>query len=147
MAGFWSQVFSLVGPPGPAGADGSPLQRQSLQLSTAVLNPGAGLDLTLEAGSLFHLLAVEASSPCWLRVYGSAEARAADGRSAPGGSLPPPGSEFYAELVTTTAAQRLRLAPVPLVQATAGLTHLRLVNTDALERALLLQIDVLTLET
>ena len=154
MAGFWTQVSSLLGPPGPqgntgpsgpAGASGAVLQCQTLLLSTAVLAAGEGVEMELEAPELFHLLALESSSPCWLRLYGSAAGRSADSRTTPGELLPAAGQELYAELVTSAEALLIRLAPVPLVQTSAALSYLRLVNTDAVNRALALQFTVLPL--
>ena len=152
MALIWNPLGSLAGPPGPAGpagpagADGAGPRRHSLGLSTPVLQPAERLDCSVAAGSVFQLLAIEASHPCWLRVYGSAEARSADERTAAGEPLPPAGSGFYAELVTTSSGERIVLAPVPTVQSPDGQTYLRLVHTAASAQALTLHLDVLTLE-
>lgn len=122
------------------------LTRQNLSETTPTLSPGAAHDYSLAAGRLFHLLELEASQPCWLRVYGTSDARSADSRTTPAGTLPAAGSGFYAELVITSADQRLTLAPVPLVQAPEGSAYLRVVNTGTAAAVLSLQHVVLTLE-
>lgn len=143
MALVWTPAGSLQGPAGPPGGG---LARQTLTISTPVLNPAEVVDFALAAGAVFQLLAVEASHPCWLRVYGSAEARSADERTAAGGQLPAAGRGFYAELVTTSSGERIVLAPVATVQAPDGQTYLRLVPTSEAAEAITLQLDVLTLE-
>jgi hypothetical protein len=153
----WTDLITLAaitgpqgaaGPAGPTGPAGPAvvLQRQTITLQTPVLAVGGAHDFNLAAGSLFQLLALQASQPCWLRVYGNTAARSADTRSQPGGTLPAAGSGFYAELVTTSPDQLIQLAPIALVQATAGNAPLRVVNTSAASAALNLQLTVLTLE-
>lgn len=117
-----------------------------LSHTTAILEPGATEDFTIEAGNTFHLLSVTASTPAWVRVYGTSAARAADTRTSPGGTPPLAGSEFYAELVTTTAPQTIRFSPVPLVQGTSGNAFVRVQNMDTVSRTINLDLRVITLE-
>ena len=133
-------LSELAGPPGPSGVAGS------VQTCSTSLLPAGGLqDLTLTAGAAFHLMAIESSSPAWVRVYGTPAARAADDRTQPGGTLPAAGSEFYAEVVIE-AAGTIRMSPVPLVQATDDVTYLRVVNVDSVSRTIALGFNVLTLQ-
>jgi hypothetical protein len=130
--GTWAQ------PPGTGVSAGT------LTHTTGSLAAGASADFTLSSNSLFQLLSLTASTPAWIRVYGTSAARAADARTNPGGTLPLAGSEYYAELVTTATPQTIRLSPVPLVQPTAGLVYLRVQNTDTVTRALALQFSILS---
>jgi hypothetical protein len=113
--------------------------------TTASLTPGGSEDFTLPGGNLFQLLAVSATTPAWLRVYGSSAARAADLRTEPGGTPPGPAGEYYAELATTTPGQVIRLAPVPLVQGANGEGFVRVQNRDSSSRVIVLDFSLLTL--
>lgn len=113
---------------------------------TESLAAGSFEDFTIAAGDSFHFLSLTASTPSWIRVYGTSAARAADTRTSPGGTPPLAGSEFYAELVTTTAPQAIRLSPVPLVQGTFGNAFVRVKNMDTVSRAIALNFSVIPLE-
>ena len=115
-----------------------------LSHETESLEAGAIEDFTIPGGNAFHLLSVTSSTPTWVRVYGTAAARAADTRTSPGGTPPLAGSEFYAELVTTAAPQTIRLSPVPLVQGTFGNTFVRVKNMDTVSRTINLDFSVIT---
>jgi len=114
--------------------------------TTATLAAAATEDFTISAGKVFNLLSFVSSTPSWIRIYGSAAARAADTRTQPGGTLPLAGSEYYAELVTTTAPQTITMSPVAIVQGTAGIAYARVVNMDTVSRSIQLNLKVLTLE-
>ena len=92
------------------------------------------------------LLALTSSTPSWVRVFGTIAARDADTRTSPGGTLPAAGTGFYAELVTTTSPQTIRLSPVPVVQATSGNTYVRVKNLDSITQTISLTFTYLTLE-
>lgn len=98
--------------------------------TTPLLTPGQLHNFQLSAANLlfFQILELQVSSPAWVRVYGTPAARAADTRTSPGGVLPGAGTEFYAEVNTTGT---LRFSPVPLVQTTAGIAYLSVVNQGA----------------
>lgn len=125
-------------------AGGGGATRQTVSHTTASLAASATEDFTLSATAVFQLLSFTASTPAWVRIYGTAAARTADTRTSPGGTLPPAGSEYYAELVTTSASQTIRLSPVPLVQPTSGGVFVRVQNRDTVTRALALGFDVLS---
>lgn len=112
---------------------------------TESLTAGAVEDFTISAGDAFHLLSLTASTPAWVRVYGTSAARAADTRTSPGGTPPLAGSEFYAELVTTTAPQTIRFSPVPLVQGTSGEAFIRVQNMDTVSQVISLDFSLMTL--
>jgi hypothetical protein len=109
---------------------------ETVQHVTASLNSEESEDFTIEAGNVFQLLVVEASTPAWIRVYGTTAARSADTRTEPGPPIPSSGAEFYAELVTTAASQAIRMSPVPIVQGTSGSAFVRISNKDAVARVI-----------
>ena len=127
-------------------ASGGSLQSSVKTHTTAELTAGEVEDFVITGGDSFHLLAVTASTPAWVRVYGTAAARTADVRVEPGGTPPGPGNDFYAELATTGTPQTIRFSPVPLVQGTSGDAYVRVVNMDVASRAISLSFTVLTLE-
>jgi hypothetical protein len=112
--------------------------------TTASLAPGATEDFSIPAGTVFKLLSVEASTPAWVRVYGTTAARTSDTRTEPGGPLPGSGADYYAELATTATPQTIRLSPVPTVQGTSGAAFIRVGNTDSVSRAI--SLDFITLK-
>ena len=130
---------------GDGGGDDLP-EQQTLAINMPSLAAGATEDFSITAGSLLNLLSVTASTPSWVRFYGTAAARSADLRTSPGGVPPLAGEEFYAEVATTASPQTIRFSPVPLVQGTAGEVFVRLVNTDTVARAIVLSFSVLTLQ-
>lgn len=115
----------------------------SVSYTSSSLAADASENFTLSITRFFQLLSLTASTPAWVRVYGTSAARAADTRTSPGGTVPAAGTEFYAELVTTTAAQTIRLSPVPLVQPTSGEVFVRVQNMDSVTRAIVLSFGVL----
>lgn len=123
----------------------SSVSTSTLSYVTGSLAAGASEDFTLSGASLFQLLSYTASTSSWVRVYGTSAARSADTRTSPGGTVPVAGTEYYSELVTTTAAQTIRLSPVPLVQATAGNVFVRVKNMDSVTRTLALSFTILSL--
>ena len=135
--------FDYVGEGGTTGESG--LVSAVLDYTTASLAAGATADLTIAGGDVFHLLAVTASTPAWVRVYGTTAARDADTRTDPGGTPPGAGNDFYAELATVATPQTIRFSPVPLVQGTSGDAFIRVKNMDTVSRAIALNFSVLTL--
>jgi hypothetical protein len=131
--GTWAQ------PPGTG------VSASTLTHTTGSLAAGAIADFTLSSNSLFQLLSFTASTPTWIRVYGTSAARSADTRTSPGGTLPSAGSEYYAELVTTAAPQTIRLSPVPLVQPTSEQVFMRVNNMDSAARIISMTFSILSL--
>ena len=122
------------------------LQSTIITHVTSSISAGNSEDLTIAAGDIFHLLAITASTPAWVRVYGTSSARAADTRTSPGGNVPSPGNDYYAEVATTNAPQTVRFSPVPLVQGTSGNAFIRVKNTDTSSRIITLDCSIFTLE-
>jgi hypothetical protein len=114
--------------------------------TTASLAAGSSENFTLAGGKVFNLLSLTSSTPSWVRVFGTSSARSADTRTSPGGTLPAAGTEFYAELVTTSAPQTIVLSPVAIVQGDSGTSYIKVVNTDSVTRTIQLDFKVLTLE-
>jgi hypothetical protein len=131
--GTWAQ------PPGTG------VSASTLTHTTGSLAAGASADFTLSSNSLFQLLSFTASTPTWIRVYGTSAARSADTRTSPGGTLPSAGSEYYAELVTTAAPETIRLSPVPLVQPTSEQVFMRVKNMDSAARIISMTFSILSL--
>lgn len=133
---------------GSVQADNFPLKTNSLLVSAPSVQPGEIVNLELPAGQNFHLLSVKSSSPAWIRVYGTQQGRDADLRTSPGEAGIPPeaGSEFYAELVTSFAGQKIRLSPTPLVQGRGGISFLKVRNELEVESPIDLEIQFITLE-
>jgi hypothetical protein len=121
-------------------------KQQTIAVTTFSLAAGDTEDFSITAGSLLNLLSITASTPSWVRVYGTAAARSADLRTSPGGVPPLAGGEFYAEVATTASPQTIRFSPVPLVQGTAGEVFVRVANTDTVARTIVLSFSVLTLQ-
>lgn len=119
---------------------------KTISYTTTTLAANASVDFEIAAATQFQLLSVTASVPAWIRVYGTSAARAADTRTSPGGTAPNPGTEFYAELVTTITPQTIRLSPVPLVQTTGGNAFIRARNNGTAAQVLALEFYVFTLE-
>lgn len=140
----WSAADEAFVPVAPSST--SSLNTQVLSNTATSLAAGGVSDFTLTAGAVSLLLSFTASFPCWVRVYGTAAARTADTRTAPGGTPPSPGNDFYAEAVTTTAAQTIRFSPVPTLQGTSSLVYVRAVNMDTVSRSIVMDFSVLTLE-
>lgn len=120
---------------------------RNVSYETASLAANASEDFTIAAGAQYQLLSVTSSAPAWIRVYGTSAARSGDTRTSPGGTVPNPGTEFYAELVTTTTPQTIRLSPVPLVQSTGGETFIRVRNNGNAPQAIALDFYTLTLKS
>lgn len=120
---------------------------QNVSYTTASLAASASADFTIAAGTTYALLSTRTSTPAWARFYGTSAARAADTRTSPGGTVPSAGTDYYAELVTVSNNETIRLSPVPIVQAMSGLTYLRVKNTDSVSRAIVLDFSVITLES
>lgn len=118
------------------------LSQQTLTYQTASLAAGASEEFTINAGSIYVLTSITASTPSWIRVYGTATARTADTRTEAGGTFPSPGSEFYAEVTTDTTPETIRMAPVPTVLGTSGLSYLKVTNLDTVARVIDLSIAV-----
>jgi hypothetical protein len=126
---------------------GGGLSAAMLNHTTASLAAGAAEDFTIAGGDAFQLLSVTASTPAWVRVYGTAAARDADTRTEPGGTPPGAGNDYYAELATVAAPQTIRFSPVPLVQGTSGDAFIRVKNMDTVSRVITMNFSVLTLES
>lgn len=130
----------------PGTSGGGSLARQDLQHITVSLAPEAIEDFTIPGGNVFQILSVEATSPVWVRVYGTSSARSADPRTQPGGVPPLAGTDYYAEFATVSTPQTIRFSPVPVVQGTGGDAFIRAVNTDTVSRVITLTFSVLTLD-
>jgi hypothetical protein len=124
---------------------GASLELVAISYTTAELAAGGIEDFVIAGGDFFHLLSIVASTPAWVRVYGTSAARAADTRTEPGAPIPASGSEYYAEVVTTQSPQTVRFSPVPLVQGTSGSAFIRVGNRDTVARAITLQFTTLKL--
>ncbi len=126
----------------------APSAFNTFTVTTASLAVGAAANFTLPAGRTYALLSITASTPCWLRVYGTEIARTTDPRTSPGGTPPEAGSGFYAELATSAPGQSISLAPVPIIQGlgTGGLSYCKVVNTDTVSRVITLTFLVLSLK-
>ncbi len=135
-----------LGATGATGVSVATLTQASVTVNVVSLVSGGYSNFTLNAGTSFLFLALTSSTPSWVRVFGTIAARDADTRTDPGGTLPAGGTGFYAELVTTTSPQTIRLSPVPVVQATAGNTYIRVKNLDTVTRTISLTFTYLTLE-
>lgn len=118
----------------------------TLNITTPSLATDAGTDLTINGGSVFLLLNCTASTPAWIRFYGSSAARAADTRLVPGEIPPDPGNEFYAELVTVNSPQTIIMSPVPTVQGTSGQSFIRVKNMDTVTRTINMSFTLLILQ-
>lgn len=118
------------------------LSQQTLTYQTASLAAGASEEFTINAGDVYALISVTASTPSWLRVYGTAASRTDDTRTEAGGTFPSPGSEFYAEVTTDTTPETIRMAPVPVVLGTSGVSYLKVTNLDTVDRVINLSIVV-----
>lgn len=130
----------------PPSSTGS-LTSQVLTYTTGLLTTGIVEDFTISDQGLFQLLSFTTSTPTWIRIYGTSAARSADTRSTPGGAVPAAGTEYYAELVTTSSPQTIRLSPVPLVQPTGGNVFIRVVNMDSAPQVISLQFLILSFGT
>jgi hypothetical protein len=124
---------------------GGSLTAGVLNHTTGTLPAGASENFTIPGGDLFQLLSVTASSPAWIRIYGTPGARSSDTRTAPGGLPPGAGSDFYAELATLMSPQAIRFSPIPLVQGTTGDAFVRIRNMDTVSRIITVNFSVLTL--
>lgn len=124
---------------------GGSLAVDTLTFVTGSLASGTSQNFVINGGDTFQLLSFTASNKAWIRLYGTSAARSADTRTSPGGTVPLSGAEFYAELVTTVAAQTIRLSPVPTVQATAGDVFVRVQNMSSTTETLTLTFLVLVL--
>jgi hypothetical protein len=127
----------------PPGTQTGP-QQQTITYTTPTLQSNEIHLFTFSFAPVFTLLYVNASTPAWVRFYGTAAARAADTRATPAGVLPLPGSEFYAELVTVGADETITLSPVPIVQAEAGVAYVKAANMDVIPRSIVLEFKVLS---
>jgi len=58
--------------------------------------------------------------------------------------VPAAGTEYYAELVTTSSPQTIRLSPVPLVQATGNQVFINVKNTDSVTRTISMTFSTLS---
>lgn len=116
----------------------------TLTYTTASLTAGEVEDFTLTTYDLFQFLSFTSSTPSWIRVYGTSAARTLDTRTSPGGSVPQAGTEFYAELVTVSSPQTIRLSPVPLVQATGNQVFIRIKNMDTVIRQISITLSALS---
>lgn len=122
------------------------LQTSVTTYTTSLLASNGSENFTLTTPSIFQLLVFTASTPSWIRVYGTSSSRTADTRTSPGGTLPLPGTEYYAELVTTTTPQTIRLSPVPTVQSTSNQIFLNVKNMDNTSRVIVMEFTTLSLK-
>lgn len=125
---------------------GNVVHSGSVEYTTSLLDPQESEDFFINCGNVFQFLSLSASTPAWVRVYGKDSARSADARVSPGGTPPVAGAEFYAELVTVSPLETIRLSPVPTVQSWYGDTFIRVVNTDSSPRVITLKFYYLAFE-
>jgi hypothetical protein len=144
---FWTKLAARGQDGGGGGGGGGSLGSTTLSYTTPLLAAGDYDDITLAGGNVFNLLAIGASTPAWIRVYGTSTARAADTRTAPGGIPPGSGNDYYAELATVASPQTIRFSPVPVVQGTSGNAYVRVKNLDDSAQAIEIDFTVLTLES
>jgi hypothetical protein len=144
---FWTKLAARGQDGGGGGGGGGSLGSITLSYTTPLLAAGDYDDITLAGGNVFNLLAIGASTPAWIRVYGTSTARAADTRTAPGGIPPGSGNDYYAELATVASPQTIRFSPVPVVQGTSGNAYVRVKNLDDSAQAIEIDFTVLTLES
>jgi hypothetical protein len=86
------------------------LTRQTVQIVTATLAPGASVFGTVLLGKSFHLLQLTASTDCWFRLYSSQAALLADsGR--PITSDPEPGRGVLCDLYPAGTVLTIPLSP------------------------------------
>lgn len=119
----------------------------SIAYTTSSLAAGAVEDFAVSNLTLFKLLSFTSSTPSWIRIYGTSSARSADTRTSPGGTVPAAGTEFYAELATSTAPQTIRLSPVPVVQPSSGQVFIRIKNIDTVTRTISVTLSTLSFGT
>lgn len=122
------------------------LFRTIINHTTATIAADTFEDFVISGGKSFQLLSLTASTPTWARFYGTSSARSADSRLSPGGSSPLPGTEFYAELLTSSNNQTIRLSPVPTIQTTNGQAFVRIKNVDTVSRSITFTFNILILE-
>lgn len=119
----------------------------SIAYTTSSLAADAVEDFVVSDLILFKLLSFTSSTPSWIRIYGTSSARSADTRTSPGGTVPAAGTEFYAELATSTAPQAIRLSPVPVVQPSSGQIFVRIKNIDTVTRTISVTLSTLSFGT
>ena len=83
--------------------------RQPLQATTAVIADNESADLNITGYKTYALLSIATSAAAWVRVYTTAEARAADVNRSEGND-PSPGSGVIAE-VRTTSNETVNVSP------------------------------------
>jgi Phage T7 tail fibre protein len=116
----------------PIGSTGS-RPRVSTSYTTGVLAQYGVADFTMNLGKLAELVSIQVSQASWVRIYRSSAQRAADTRSAPGGTLQAMinlgDNKPYSENVTTSAVQTVIQNPVPTLQGdSGGLAYVRLIK-------------------
>jgi hypothetical protein len=142
----WEAYQSVLADPG--GGGGAELTREVINYTTAILQKNQAEDFVIRAGKVFHLLSFFSSSPGWVRIYGTEEARTGDIRTSPGGNVPSAGNEYYAELATVSLNQTIRLSPSAIIQSDEdGDAFVRIVNLGDNPISLDINFVVLTLET
>jgi hypothetical protein len=112
---------------------------------TAIVGGGSYYDFSLLTGKMAYITKISSNYPAWIRVYGTEEARSLDNRIAPGGVLPLPGSQFHAEIVTTTTAGTITLSPVAIASSPDSSIRVRLRNLSNLARSFTVTFTILSL--
>jgi hypothetical protein len=102
-------------------------------------------DFSMITGKMAYIMEISSNHPAWIRVYGTAEARTADNRTSPGGTLPVPGSDFHAEVVTTPAAGTITMSPVAIAHSPDSNVRIRLRNLSTESRSFVVTLKILSL--
>ena len=126
--------------------------RVNTSYTTGVLAQYGVADFTMNLGKLSELVAVTVSQASWVRIYRSTAQRAADTRTAPGGTLQAMinlgDNKPYSENVTASAAQVIIQNPVPMLQGdSGGLAYVRLIKQSTGSSAVTFTTTTLPQET
>jgi hypothetical protein len=127
-----------------SGGSGNTLSIEAID-STQTIAGNTSADFTISAGTVYQLLSVTSSHPAWIRFYGTSSARSEDTRTEAGCPLPAAGSEYYAEFVTVSTPETIKLSPVATVQGTDGITYLRVKNMGVSSQSFTFTFSVLQL--
>lgn len=109
MTVYTGQIFPSTSPPGFG-------EVTTIEFTTGLIPPGETLELEVVTPRSYQLNSVVTSSPCWLRVYGTAYARTQDERVIPGPPFPDAGTGFSAEVLTVGGNLSANLSPPAEVQ-------------------------------
>ena len=149
------------GEPGPPGDPGEPgttdytelINRPEMQrviLVTESLAAGAAQTIEHEAGAVFILGGLEASDPCWVRVYRMLDDLNNDTRTDPGGTLQQlidmGANAPIVEYVTTQVNESIVQASPVLGRGDTGTCYVRIVNRSGSTTVITFELYILTLQ-